>query len=219
MIYFLKKKLKIEFHYDHLKKHLFISLTRMNNQHIILKSFKTILEMLNDRKIDVNGIDENLIAEQIKQNASKIGFEIKINNINVIYYLSQKFKWTELRKIIDEDRMEPNFLHIFIVNDKISASNMKSLNALNINMQIFNIKELQFNITRHVLVPKHELITNQEEIDHLMKTFSLKSKSQLPLILKSDPVSRYFGLKSGDIVKITRVSPSSGEYFIYRCCM
>jgi DNA-directed RNA polymerase subunit H (RpoH/RPB5) len=27
------------------------------------------------------------------------------------------------------------------------------------------------------------------------------------------------GLKNGDIVKITRNSPTSGEYVIYRCCI
>ena len=42
---------------------------------------------------------------------------------------------------------------------------------------------------------------------------------QLPLILKSDPMSRYLGLKNGDIIKITRNSQSSGEYIVYRCCM
>ena len=189
----------------------------MNNKYIILNSFKTIVEMLKDRKID-HIINTESIVEQLKRNAGKIGFEVRINKINIVYYLSQKFKLTELRKVIG-DSMDQELLYIFIVNDKISASNMKSMNALNINMQIFNIRELQFNITKHVLVPKHELVTNSEEIEDIMKTYSLKSKSQLPLILKSDPVSRYFGLRTGDIVKITRVSPSSGEYYIYRCCI
>ena len=40
--------------------------------------------------------------------------------------------------------------------------------------------------------------------------------AQMPKMLVKDPVSRYYGLKRGTIVKIIRTSPSSGEYITYR---
>jgi DNA-directed RNA polymerase subunit H (RpoH/RPB5) len=189
----------------------------MNNQELIFKSFSTIIEMLSDRKIDTSGINKTIINDIIINNSNKIGFEINLENIKIIYYLSTKFKWSELKKFFEEK--DDNSLYILIINDKISQNNMKIIIALGLTMQIFNIKELQFNITKHVLVPKHELITDQDEIKNIMDHYSLKSKFQLPLILKNDPISRYYGLKNGDIVKITRNSPSSGKYIIFRCCM
>ena len=121
-----------------------------------------------------------------------------------------------MKKIVEES-MDPKLLYIFIVNDKISLNIMKSINSLGLNYQIFNIKE-QFNITKHNIVPKHTLV-DDARVKLLLETFSLKHKFQLPIILKSDPMSRYLGLKCGDVVMITRNSPSSGEYYVYRCCM
>jgi DNA-directed RNA polymerase I, II, and III subunit RPABC1 len=197
----------------------------MNNQELIHNSFKTLLEMFNDRKIDVLDINETILQETLISNASKIGFSIELSasttasTIKIIYYLASKFKWSELKKFFEDLSDQDNTLYILIVADKISQNNMKSIYALNLNLQIFNIKELQFNITKHVLVPKHEVVNDQNEIKSILDNYCLKSKFQLPLMLKTDPVSRYFGLKNGDIVKIIRNSPTSGEYIVYRCCM
>ena len=34
---------------------------------------------------------------------------------------------------------------------------------------------------------------------------------------KTDPISKYYGAKKGDIFKIIRNSPTSGKYVCYRC--
>jgi DNA-directed RNA polymerase I, II, and III subunit RPABC1 len=187
----------------------------MNNQELITISFGTLLEMFKDRGINVDHINKTVLND----NLNKISFELNLDNIKIIYYLSPKFKWSELKKYFEDLSNKDNTLYILIIADKISQSNVKSINDLNLTMQIFNIKELQFNITKHVLVPKHEIVRDPQEIKTLLEVYSLKSKFQLPLILKADPISRYFGLKNGDIIKVTRNSPSSGEYIVYRCCM
>jgi DNA-directed RNA polymerase I, II, and III subunit RPABC1 len=83
---------------------------------------------------------------------------------------------------------------------------------------LFLCKELMFNPMKHELVPKHEKIT-EEEGKTLMENLQLKSKTQIPLIQRTDVIARWLGLSQGDIVRITRYNETSGEYYFYRCCI
>jgi DNA-directed RNA polymerase I, II, and III subunit RPABC1 len=101
----------------------------------------------------------------------------------------------------------------------MSQNNTKMMTGLKLNLQVFDIKLLQFNVSKHELVPKHEVVTDEDEIKRIVEQMCLKNKFQLPIILKADAMAHYLGLKNGDVVKITRVSPTSGEYVMYRCCV
>ena len=52
----------------------------------------------------------------------------------------------------------------------------------------------------------------------LLEKYDIKSYNQLPLILKTDPVAMFLGMKRGDICQITAPSETSGEYISYRYC-
>jgi DNA-directed RNA polymerase subunit H (RpoH/RPB5) len=86
-------------------------------------------------------------------------------------------------------------------------------------LEIFLIKELKINKSKHFLVPKHEILIDQEEIQNIIKEFKVKNKTQFPIITKDDPMSRYLYAKTGDLIKITRNSPSSGISYNYRYCI
>jgi DNA-directed RNA polymerase I, II, and III subunit RPABC1 len=87
------------------------------------------------------------------------------------------------------------------------------------NLHIFELSEILINITKHSLVPKHEIISDEAEISEIVKRYNLKSRHQLPLILKTDPVARYFAMKPGQLARITRDSMAAAEYISYRCCV
>jgi len=71
-----------------------------------------------------------------------------------------------------------------------------------------------FNILDHELVPKHEVLP-PDEATKVLKELGVKPE-QLPWIRATDPVARAIGAKPGDIIKIYRKSPTSGETIAYR---
>jgi len=81
-------------------------------------------------------------------------------------------------------------------------------------MEEFTDSELMVNITKHSLVPPHILITEDEK-QALLEKYKIEP-SQLPRIQLQDPISRYYGLQKGDIVKIIRPSETAGRYVTYR---
>jgi DNA-directed RNA polymerase subunit H (RpoH/RPB5) len=181
----------------------------------IVTTFITLKEMLNDRHIDtenLNHISDIELSVLAKTNPI---FSIKIlENLSVIYYLSSKFKISDLKKYIPDGGKV-----IIIFKEKINNLNIKNIKESAKNgLEIFMMKELMFNISKHYLVPKHEVIKD-DELLKVIDVYKIKQKSQLPIILKSDPMARYHDINPGEIVKITRPSPSAGETIVYRYCV
>ena len=75
-------------------------------------------------------------------------------------------------------------------------------------------KERSYDIFDHQLVPKHELLS-KKEAEELMKEFHIRPH-QLPYVRTSDPTAETLGAKMGDILRITRKSPTAGEVVVYR---
>jgi DNA-directed RNA polymerase subunit H (RpoH/RPB5) len=94
----------------------------------------------------------------------------------------------------------------------------KMLNAEGGAFQYFLVKELLYNPTKHELVPKHEKLT-EEEVATLKERYMVKSKMQMPHILKTDTIARWLGLRHGDVVRIPRHNDTSGESHYYRYCV
>ena len=74
--------------------------------------------------------------------------------------------------------------------------------------------EKTLDIFQSELVPKHQLL-NQEEKSELLKKYNITVK-QLPRIKEEDAAVSLLNAKKGDIIKIERRSQAAGEYFYYR---
>ena len=187
-------------------------------------SFQTVVEMLTDRDFlneDELNVLKCLGPNELRALASKPIFNIDVlSKVRIIYYLT-KFRINDFNQFVDED--EPYELYIVITAEKLTTNNLKDIHKHHGSksgfMQFFELKEVQFNITKHCLVPKHTVIRDEQEIEKIVENYNLKSKLHLPLILKTDPIARYFDIKSGQLVKIDRISPTAGEYVVYRCCV
>lgn len=188
-----------------------------NTEYLITNSFRILKEMLEDRKIDISNL--NSINEQeliLLHNENQI-FDIKVNDeLKVVYYMANKIKIQNIKPFIDEEN-DKNV--IFISKEKLTTNNYKSFSDFkekNINFQFFFIKELLFNIYKHEYVPKHQVITDKKEIEEIKTKYLLKNLYQLPILLNNDPICKYLDIKPGSVVKITRPSPTAGEYILYR---
>ena len=71
-----------------------------------------------------------------------------------------------------------------------------------------------FDISKHSYVPKHVKIS-EEEKKKVLEKFNI-SEQQLPKIFESDPAIKSLNPKIGDVIKITRKSPTNKDSIFYR---
>ena len=76
---------------------------------------------------------------------------------------------------------------------------------------------MAFKVSEHMLVPEHKKLTKEEK-DELLEKYSITVK-ELPKILKNDPAINHLSLDVGDVIKITRKSPTMGRAVYYRVIM
>lgn len=70
------------------------------------------------------------------------------------------------------------------------------------------------NVTKHVLVPKHTLLSDAQK-EKVCAEFNI-SLTQFPKITKDDPAIASLNAKVADIIKIERTSPTAGKAVYYR---
>ena len=71
-----------------------------------------------------------------------------------------------------------------------------------------------FDIFQHKLVPKQEILTDEERTELLVK-FKVQPY-QLPQISSVDPTVKAIGARPGDVLRVIRKSPTAGEHIAYR---
>lgn len=191
----------------------------MELDHDVLASLLTVAEMLSDRGDSPELIekckhpDRFLDPAQSKQTFS---LEARSAGLMLVCDTSPKFKVATIKKYLDAEDFDR---FIVIAREKPSSNATKTMaEYADKAIQFFELRELVFNITKHCLVPKHEVVPDAD-VKRILETYRIKHRTQLPLIYASDPVARYLGLKPGQVVRVTRVSPACGETFAYRCCV
>lgn len=101
--------------------------------------------------------------------------------------------------------------------DIFTSASLNQWNKAKFRLSFFLVDHLVNNPAEHVLVPKHERVPIGEHPELLKQMYA--KKAQFPLIVfHQDIQARILGLVPGDIVKITRPSPSAGYYVEYRVC-
>ena len=164
------------------------------------KILKTCKEMFNQRNYEYEEKkDENLIIYK-KKDGNKMCLFLNLYNkldINIIKDVISRLNKNKINHAI-----------LIYKNDITSYAKKILINIKKeFEIEIFKDKNLMYNITKHKLVPLHEELSVKDS-----KKFTKKYGKKLPVILKNDPVSKFYNFKKGSIIKVTR----SNNYIIYR---
>ncbi|KAI8831163.1 RNA polymerase [Chytriomyces cf. hyalinus JEL632] len=192
---------------------------------------KTVHQMVNDRGFLVGEHELNMSLDQFKADhyraqvidRASLTFLVEHKDDHeqlLVFFTDEETVGIKPIKKVCERMMQQSIMKaILIYREKLTPSSNKVIMEMapKYDIQLFKEAELMVNITHHSLVPKHNLLSKEEKAT-LLARYRLKD-SQLPRIMQSDPVARYYGLKRGQVVKITRPSETAGRYNTYRICL
>jgi len=197
----------------------------------IYNSRKILLEQLKGRGFAIDDYD-HFSFNEIRIMFTNKQLDMLLTNgstqkkIYIKYHLTTKIRPGHVYDYIDdlynlEDVLSPTDELIIITKDKIADTLVKLMETLYIKDKvffiIFNLKQLSFNILKHVLVPPHRIL-NKEEEQTIRNKFNIREDSQFPEISRFDPVAMALGIRPKELCEIIRPSKTSIETKYYRLC-
>jgi len=193
---------------------------------------KTIHELVKDRGFQVSDDEIFMSLDTFKQQYANSGGSVDRNQLNFftnhrdnpsdhifVFFSDEKSVGVKtMRKLLGilEEKSINKGIIIFPGNMTPSARKVIVAMSQQYRLEEFSESDLLVNITKHILVPEHKVLSPVEK-KQLLDKYRLK-ETQLPRIQLADPVARYYGLRRGQVVKITRPSETSGRYASYRIC-
>lgn len=195
----------------------------------LVSSFGVVLEMLEDRGFEVDSVRELHSKAELEDiylksnNPSSVTIDCGCKNARIFYFnlasLKKHVKAVQTG-LLDKETISLHII-VFTENALLTPNGCKSLmdayKVAKIKCNLFHWHEVAINKSRHFLVPKHEILSKEEEQAVLEQYNS--TKLQLPWIQRTDPMARYLGIEPGQLVRIKSSSPTAGEYISYRTCV
>ncbi|XP_010453016.1 PREDICTED: DNA-directed RNA polymerase subunit 5-like protein 1 [Camelina sativa] len=198
----------------------------------IFKVRRTVLQMLRDRGYTIEDSDLNLKREEFvqrfcKTTNNKVNKEALFVSANkgpnpadkiyVFYPEGPKVGVPIIKKEVAlkmrDDKVPRGIIVVPMAITGPARLAVLELNKI-LTIEVFEEAELVTNITEHKLINKYYVLDDQAKKE-LLKKYTVQD-TQLPRILITDPLARYYGLKRGQVVKIKRSDVTSLDYYTYR---
>lgn len=155
--------------------------------------FQTVQEMFTQREYE--NIEYNPDENTFTGNSDK-GY------VKAYMTIIDKLNVAEIHSKIDIMQKDP-CKHIILIYDNTPTPTVKnvisSTNNIGLTIELFYYLDLMYNPTKHILVPLHQKL-NQSDA----KEFKEKFGKAIPVILRSDPITRFYNFAKGDIIRVTR---------------
>eukprot|EP01025_Chloroclados_australasicus_P017370 TRINITY_DN18847_c0_g1_i1.p2 TRINITY_DN18847_c0_g1~~TRINITY_DN18847_c0_g1_i1.p2 ORF type:complete len:206 (+),score=16.75 TRINITY_DN18847_c0_g1_i1:137-754(+) len=141
------------------------------------------------------------------------------DQIIVLFPPEEKLGTGKIQEYVQRMKEDDIYRAILVLQRKLSApANQERMLVRNtFRIEDFLESELLVNITKHVMVPLHTVLSKDEK-ETLLKRYKVK-ETQLPRIQLADPVAKYLGMERGEVVRIVRASETAGRYVTYRYCV
>tara|TARA_B100000035_G_scaffold166483_1_gene142083 strand:+ start:180 stop:809 length:630 start_codon:yes stop_codon:yes gene_type:complete len=204
--------------------------TSSENVQFVYKSRNNLIQILEERgyKIDeYNEFSINDVGLMLTNKQLDLLLDNTLGNkIFVKYYLGKSLRPNNIQEIVDdlfiyEKILSKNDDLLIICKDEVNDSIKTTIKQIwddhNIYIGICSIKRLQFNILKHSLVPKHSILSKEEE-EPFMKRYNITDLKKLPEISRFDPVATVIGLRPNKICHIIRPSKTAITSDYYRLC-
>ena len=204
----------------------------------IYKSRTIILDLMNTQGyyindyegFSVNEVNTMKVNNQLDMILEKSVEDIDIKRkpkIYIRYYLAKTLRPQNLQEMIDdlfnvEEVLSKSDTLFIVVKDEVNETLLNALKHIWEQEKIFiviqNLKRLQFNILKHVLVPPHRILSNAEVLA-VKKRYNVMNDAQFPDISRFDPVAQAIGIRPGQVCEIIRPSKTAISAPYYRICM
>ena len=173
--------------------------------------YNTLFEMMDDRGFSCT--TDKTITNNIKIIDFDITFNKKEETIHIFYIPNVKIGINNIKYVIETLEKKNNTHGLIIFSMSVTSFAKQFVENCEYKLELFSENDLYKNITKHYLVPKHELL-NQDKIEILLKELKIKQMN-LPKIKKNDPISKYYGADVNNVFQITRFNDNI-ESLYYR---
>ncbi len=205
----------------------------------IYKSRNIILKILKSRGFNVDDWSDFSVTEvQAMFNSKELDMLLENpttkKKVYVKYHLSGTKGGTSMSRLgtshiydyVDdlfdiEDVLTSNDDLIIISKDKTNQTIKDLIEQLFIKdkkfVNIYNFHDYLFNVLEHEMQPKFRILS-EEEKQKIMKQYNITKDKEFPDISRFDPVSQAMGVRPGEVMEITRSSPTAVKSLYFRIC-
>lgn len=165
------------------------------------------LDMLLEHSTQKNSNDEN------KKLYVKYHLTTRLGSSHIYDYVDDLFDIEEV--LTSEDDL------IIISKDKTNQTICDLVEQLFIKdkkfVNIYNFHDYLFNVLDHEMQPTFRILSKDEK-QEIMKRYNIVKDKEFPDISRFDPVSQAIGVRPGQLIEITRSSPTAVKSLYYRIC-
>ena len=165
------------------------------------------LDMLLEHSTQKNSNDEN------KKLYVKYHLTTRLGSSHIYDYVDDLFDIEEV--LTSEDDL------IIISKDKTNQTIRDLVEQLFIKdkkfVNIYNFHDYLFNVLDHEMQPTFRILSKDEK-QEIMKRYNIVKDKEFPDISRFDPVSQAIGVRPGQLIEITRSSPTAVKSLYYRIC-
>ena len=203
----------------------------------IYKSRNILLEILKDRGYSVDDYTDFSVTEvQAMYNNKELDMLLehstqKISNgenkkLYVKYHLTTRLGSSHIYDYVDdlfdiEEVLTSEDDLIIISKDKTNQTIRDLVEQLFIKdkkfVNIYNFHDYLFNVLDHEMQPTFRILSNDEK-QEIMKRYNIVKDKEFPDVSRFDPVSQAIGVRPGQLIEITRSSPTAVKTLYYRIC-